>query len=179
MRVISFTLVCEDILNFSVDSAMQKNTSDRLKAIVLCIWLLGIGIALYHYFFKPDFLEHQIALLFESSLAFGYGLYLILGALRGLTLIPVTYFIIIGLLFFPPLPLYLLTVTGVMISSATIYYFSNFLNLDAFFEKRYPKQIAMLKEKLQKNELPIVIGWSLFPLAPTDVICYVCGAPTD
>jgi len=24
--------------------------------------------------------------------------------------------------------------------------------------------------------LPIVIGWSFFPLAPTDLICYVCGS---
>ena len=22
---------------------------------------------------------------------------------------------------------------------------------------------------------PIIIGWSFFPLAPTDLICYVCG----
>jgi uncharacterized membrane protein YdjX (TVP38/TMEM64 family) len=24
--------------------------------------------------------------------------------------------------------------------------------------------------------MPIMIGWSFFPLLPTDVICYVCGA---
>ena len=28
---------------------------------------------------------------------------------------------------------------------------------------------------LQKHELPIIVGWSFFPLAPTDLICYVCG----
>ncbi len=24
--------------------------------------------------------------------------------------------------------------------------------------------------------MAIIIGWSFFPLVPTDVICYVCGA---
>jgi uncharacterized membrane protein YdjX (TVP38/TMEM64 family) len=28
---------------------------------------------------------------------------------------------------------------------------------------------------LQRHELPVIIGWSFFPLAPTDLICYVCG----
>ena len=28
---------------------------------------------------------------------------------------------------------------------------------------------------LEKNELPIIIAWSAFPLLPTDLICYICG----
>lgn len=28
---------------------------------------------------------------------------------------------------------------------------------------------------LKRNELAVVIGWSFFPLVPTDIICYVCG----
>lgn len=155
---------------------MREDVSKKIRAVVLFIWLLGIGVALYSYFFKPDFLERYMVLLFGSPLVVGYVFYLLLGVLRGFTLIPVTYFIILGLLVFPPLPLYILTVIGVLISSATIYHFSDFLNLDALFEKKYAKQIASLKAKHQNNELPIIIGWSLFPFAPTDVICYVCGA---
>jgi uncharacterized membrane protein YdjX (TVP38/TMEM64 family) len=30
---------------------------------------------------------------------------------------------------------------------------------------------------INRYELPIIIAWSFFPLAPTDLICYVCGVP--
>ena len=29
---------------------------------------------------------------------------------------------------------------------------------------------------MTRRELPIVIAWSFFPIAPTDLVCYVCGA---
>jgi uncharacterized membrane protein YdjX (TVP38/TMEM64 family) len=32
-----------------------------------------------------------------------------------------------------------------------------------------------LTSLLERYELPIIIGWSFFPLVPTDLICYVCG----
>ena len=32
-----------------------------------------------------------------------------------------------------------------------------------------------LKAALEKYELPVIIGWSFFPLVPTDAIVYVCG----
>ena len=105
-----------------------------------------------------------------------YGIYLLLGAFRGFALIPVTYLIILGLLFIAPLPLFILTIIGIIVSSTLIYYFSEKVHLGEFFEKKYPKQITRLKQALEKNELPIVILWSMFPFTPTDVICYVCGS---
>ena len=36
--------------------------------------------------------------------------------------------------------------------------------------------LQRMRELLRRRELPIVIGWSFFPLAPTDLICYVCGS---
>jgi uncharacterized membrane protein YdjX (TVP38/TMEM64 family) len=32
-----------------------------------------------------------------------------------------------------------------------------------------------LRALLARRELPIVITWSFFPFAPTDLVCYVCG----
>ena len=48
--------------------------------------------------------------------------------------------------------------------------------LDRFFERRYGSQVARLRELMRRRELPIVIAWSFFPIAPTDLVCYVCGA---
>ena len=42
-------------------------------------------------------------------------------------------------------------------------------------ERKHKHRIAQVKSVLQRNELPIIVGWSFFPLAPTDLICYVCG----
>ncbi|MDP3947605.1 MAG: VTT domain-containing protein [bacterium] len=109
------------------------------------------------------------------SIYYGYTLFLLLGCLRGFTIIPVTSLIILGLLFFDTLPLFILTIAGIIVSAASVYYFSELLHLDEFFEQKHSRRIAKIKSVLQKNELPIIIGWSAFPFLPTDLISYVCG----
>jgi uncharacterized membrane protein YdjX (TVP38/TMEM64 family) len=95
---------------------------------------------------------------------------------RGFTLVPATYLIVLGLLFFKPLPLYILTMVGIVVSSASIYYFFELLRLDEFLKRKYPKQIFKIRSALEKNELPIIIGWSAAPFLATDIICYICGS---
>ena len=41
-------------------------------------------------------------------------------------------------------------------------------------EEAIPLRIS-LRALMARRELPIVILWSFFPIAPTDVVCYVCG----
>lgn len=50
------------------------------------------------------------------------------------------------------------------------------MDFDRLFERRYPAQVARVRWLLTRRELPIVIIWSFFPVAPTDLVCYVCGA---
>ena len=91
-------------------------------------------------------------------------------------MIPVTPLIILGLLFFKPLPLYVLTMLGITVSSISVYYLSGFMNLDTILDNKYKKQVTKTKLALKKSELPIIISWSAFPFLPTDIICYACGA---
>lgn len=132
--------------------------------------------ALYLYFFQSDFVLAQIHKITGLPLLWLCIIYLTIGCLRGFTLIPVTYVILLGLVFLPPIPAYILTMIGVVVSSTCIYYFSEYLKLADYFRKNHPKTIEKLTTILQKNELPIVISWSFFPFTPTDVVCYVCGA---
>ena len=111
----------------------------------------------------------------SASVLFGYGLYLLLGCIRGFTLIPSANLVLLGIPFFRPLPLFLLTLLGILVSSSSIYYFAGSLHLDEIFEMKYKDKLQHLKHVLSRNQLPIVIGWSFFPLAPTDLICYACG----
>ena len=152
------------------------NTHHKINHAIRAIWLFVVVAALYLYFFERDFIEGQITRISDAPLYLRYLVFLALGCLRGFTLIPVTYLIIMGLLFLPLKPLFILTMAGVMVSSTVIYYFSEFIHLGEFFEHKYPKQITKLRSVLEKNEFPIVILWSMFPFTPTDVVCYVCGS---
>jgi uncharacterized membrane protein YdjX (TVP38/TMEM64 family) len=147
-----------------------------MKKYIISAWILLALSALYLYFFQPSFFQGQLRSAFGISIYFGYAFFFIFGSLRGFTLIPVTYLILLGLLFFNPLPLFLMTMIGILISSVSIYFFSEFLRFDVFFEKRYPEQIVRLKTAFAKNEMPIIILWSFFPFFPTDLICYVAGS---
>lgn len=148
----------------------------KIKYLVYGLWFLFIAVALYFYFFAGNTIQKELSSIFGSSLVLGYIVYFIAGSLRGFTLIPITYFIIVGVLLLPPVPLYILTMLTVIVSSVCIYYFSEYLNFDEYFEKKHPKQISQIRNFLVKNELPVVIGWSFMPFLPTDLICYVCGA---
>ena len=146
------------------------------KRIVFLLWVLVILTAFYFYFFQNDLVRLGVSWLMSRPLSWRYAVFLILGCLRGFTLIPVTYIIFLGLIFLPALPAYILIMVGVMVSSACIYYFAEYLGLANYFERRYSRQIAQLRLVLKKNELPIVISWSFFPFTPTDLMCYMCGS---
>ncbi len=122
-----------------------------------------------------QFFEQQLAHALSWGATAGYTVYLLLGTVRGFTLIPSTTLVLAALPFFPPGPLLAATIAGIVISSSSIYFFSSALRLDERLAKKHPTQIARITDLINRYELPIIIGWSFFPLAPTDLICYVCG----
>jgi len=146
-----------------------------IKFFQITIWLVVVVSAIYLYLFQRNLIRAQLQRAFFYSLVVGGSIYLLAGCLRGFTLIPSTYLVFIGIPFFPPAPLFLLTITGILISSASIYLFSKSLHLDEYFEREHKHRVVKVRSILQKNELPVIIGWSFFPFAPTDLICYVCG----
>ncbi len=165
-----------DSLTNVLHSLVMKLDKSKIKYVVYALWLLLITVSLYIYFFAGDVVQAKLSSIFGSSVILGYIIYFIAGSLRGFTLIPITYFIVVGIILLPPVPLYLITIVTILLSSASVYYFSEYLNFDEYFEKRHPKQILKLRNFLEKNELPVVIAWSFMPFLPTDLICYVCGS---
>jgi len=153
----------------------MKKVLQNKQLIVAGIWLVVLISVLYTYFFHQTFLQEQFTRIAQTSIVLAYVVLFVIGSLRGFVLIPATYLIVLGLLFFPPWPLYFVIVAGIMVSSVCVYYFSEFLHLDLLFEKKYHRQVAWVRRGLQKYELPIIIGWSACPVLPTDLICYICG----
>jgi uncharacterized membrane protein YdjX (TVP38/TMEM64 family) len=148
----------------------------RLSAVTFLIWVLAIASGIYFYVARADIVRDEMLVLSASSTVVAAVVYFVMGCIRGFTLIPVTYLIPFGLLFLSPLVHFLLTIGGILVSSAGLYYFSERLQLAEYFETRHANHVARVRNLLRRQELPIVIGWSFFPLAPTDLICYVCGS---
>jgi uncharacterized membrane protein YdjX (TVP38/TMEM64 family) len=141
----------------------------------MIVWLAMAAAALYVYFFYPCLVGSSMQVIASASMLWAYGFYLLLGCLRGFTFVPSTYLILLGILFLPPLPLFILTMIGIIVSSAAIYYFSASLRLNEYFQRKKAKQINAIQSGLQQFGLPIIIGWSFFPVLPTDMVCYVSG----
>jgi uncharacterized membrane protein YdjX (TVP38/TMEM64 family) len=150
-------------------------TGKRIRYFRLASWLLLLPVFLYIGFYRADALRDGVQNAMSASLVLGYAVYLLLGCVRGFTLIPSTNLVLLGIPFLPPLPLFVLTVIGILVSSVSIYYFSESLHLDEFFNEHHASRMGRLQQVLQRHPMPIIIGWSFFPLAPTDLICYVCG----
>ncbi len=147
-----------------------------MRKLLSFLWLAFLALALYGYFFHGGFLQTALESLTNISIYYAYAFLLVLGVIRGFTLVPITYLIVLGLLFLPPLPLLIIILIGALVSSASVYYFFEYLNIDTYFEKHHAKQVSRIKSALEKNELPIIVAWSAFPILPTDIICYVCGS---
>lgn len=147
----------------------------RLRRTLGTIWLIGVGAALYLAFFHRDAVVGRLEAATASSLIAGGAVYLLLGCLRGFTLIPATSLVLVGIVFFQPLPLFILTIVGILISSASIYYFSEALHLDELLQRKHVRHLERVRILLDRYGLPIIVGWAFFPLVPTDLICYLSG----
>ena len=142
---------------------------------VLFLWLGFIVLVLSFLLINPTIAKDIFTYLSEKGWYYVYFLIFVLGALRAFTFIPVTNLIVLGLLFVPATPLYFLIISGIMISSLSVFYFFEYLHIDKMLEKKYHKQIDTTKYYMNKYELPVIILWAMNPILPSDIICYVSG----
>ena len=146
-----------------------------LRRILVGLWLVVVAGALYLLFFHRDRIQLEIQNATSLSILAGSAFYLFFGAIRGFTLMPATTLVVAAIPFFPPVLLFILTLSGILISSASIYWFSEALHLEELVAEKHRVRTQQLESALRRYELPVIIAWSFFPLAPTDLICYVCG----
>jgi uncharacterized membrane protein YdjX (TVP38/TMEM64 family) len=159
-----------------MDHPSERPRATWTRRLALALWGTFLAGGVYLYVFRHDWLRQELATLSGSSVIWVASVYLLLGCARGFTLIPATYLLLAGMLVLSPVPLYALTLVGIVVSSTAVYYFADRMGLAAFFERHHAPQVAKLRALMQRRELPIVIAWSFLPIAPTDLVCYVCGA---
>jgi uncharacterized membrane protein YdjX (TVP38/TMEM64 family) len=148
----------------------------RVRRLRLAVWAVFAASFLHLYYSHSGFFESELRNTASRSVFLGYSIYLLVSSIRGLTLIPAATFLLLAIPLFPPAPLFALTLLGILISSSSVYYFAESLRLDEYFERRHATAAAKARAVLKKNTTAIVAVWSFFPLAPTDLICYVCGS---
>jgi uncharacterized membrane protein YdjX (TVP38/TMEM64 family) len=65
---------------------------------------------------------------------------------------------------------------AILSSASIVYYFSDIIGVSTYLERKYPKRVATIKDKLNgPKSFFFVFFWALIPIFPTDLICYVSG----
>ena len=141
-----------------------------LRLGLWALFVAAFALLYYRYF------DTELTQLAATSVWLAYAVYLALGAVRGLALIPATSLVVLAIPLFPPVPLLVLTLIGIAISSATIYTFAGSLHLAEYFERKHARKTRRVRMALQKNPTMIVAACSFLLVVPTDLVSYVCGA---
>lgn len=151
---------------------------EKAKRIMLFVWLGLILAGFVTALIKPEwFTQDSITHFVHQYEGQMMLVYFLISVSRGLLLIPSTPFVLAGGMLFPadPWPVMAISMAGVLSGSAFIYYFTEFLGVDKLFEKKFAKRMEKTRRAMEKYGFWVVVGWSFFPLVPTDLIAYVAG----
>ncbi len=149
------------------------------KIIAYTIWIAAIIALFVFYFLKPEvFTPTHLFNFIESFQNEMLVIYILLSFVRGFFFIPSTPFVIVGGLLFPNqlLLVLIISMSGIMLSATALYYFSDILGFSKYLDKKFPASINTWKTRLASSKsIFFIAGWSLLPIVPTDLICYVTG----
>lgn len=161
-----------------MEKRLSKTTS-IVRTIVLVLWAAIVLACVGTYLADPSkFTAENIAEFLKRFSGIIWLIYLAFSIVRGITLLPSTPLVIAGTLLFPEQPFIVLfvSITGILLSSTMIYYFSDYLGFSDYFENHKPELSHKIKSKLEHPlGFLFVAAWAFFPLVPTDLVCYVAG----
>lgn len=154
----------------------MKTDPPAFKKKTFIVWLVCVAVLLTLYQVHREWFDvERLRTLVDANRGLVILVYLSVLSLLGLTFIPSTPFAIAGVLLFTPGLAYALNLVGILTSSTIVYHFAHFLGLHTAFETRYPEGVIRVRRALEMKELPIIVGWSFFPVVPTDLIIYVAS----
>lgn len=158
--------------------SIEKSKS-KLQRFFYFFWIALVLTIVVLVLLDPKLLEAEYLANFISTFENQIlGIYILVSILRGLFLIPSTPFVLVGVLLFPEQPLLVFSISmlGILLTTAALYYYSDSLGFSEKLQNKFPKKMDLWQSRLQsKNATWIVIGWSFFPFVPTDLICYIAG----
>ena len=153
---------------------VQGGSGFKRKTFI--VWVLVVAVVLTLYLTYQDRIDVDwIRGVVHDNRFLITPFYLLILSSLGLIFIPSTPFAIAGVFLFNPPLAYFLNLVGIITSSTIVYHFAEFLGLREGFETKYPGRTEKVQRALDRKELPIIIGWSFFPVVPTDLIIYVAS----
>lgn len=158
---------------------MRADVIAGIRATLLISWIFLVLGMLGFYFLRPELFSSQSIADFLRRFS-GYIMvaYLAISVTRAFFLIPSTPFVLAGVLLLPDRPwtVLLVSVLGVVISATLIYFFSDQFGLRERFERSNNPAFGRVEKALNgRYGFPMLVFWAFFPLAPTDLACYVAG----
>ncbi|QCX36915.1 TVP38/TMEM64 family protein [Aureibaculum algae] len=153
----------------------MKKTKIYLR--IFWVALVLIGLALF-FLYPEKFTHDSISAFVKENSTKIFSTYIGICLIRGLFLLPSTPFIFAGVLLFPESPwtVFWISMFGIMTTSIYLYFASKFLEFGNLFGQKHNSRKTKIIEKLDKHGFWVVLGWSFFPLVPTDLICYIAGS---
>ncbi len=151
----------------------------KIKFYLRVIWIALILLGLMLFFLNPSYFSKESISLFVARHSSHLLLtYFIISSLRGLILLPSTPFVLAGILLFPTalLSVYLISIMGILLTSTLLYFSSLYLDFSQLFSEKQREKSKKFTKRLKKNGFWMVLGWSFFPLVPTDLICFIAGS---
>ena len=157
----------------------RSRAANWWRWVFIAVWMTAIVAGLAYYAthaerFTPEHLAADLRRWERLALL----VYLAASVSRALVLIPSTPFVLAGCLLFPDSPWLVLgtSMLAIALSASLLYYGAEHLGLDAYFKRRHPAGIAKLEAMLRsRGGFWALAAWACFPVAPTDLACYVAG----
>jgi uncharacterized membrane protein YdjX (TVP38/TMEM64 family) len=150
-----------------------------LKKTLYALWISVVLIFLVVVIVFPDlFTAENIYKVLSEYKNFVWGVYIFISFISGFFVLPSTPFVLAGILLFPQHPIAVLGISmfAILSSASIVYYFSDIIGVSKYLERKYPKRVATIKDKLNgPKSFFFVFFWALIPIFPTDLICYVSG----
>lgn len=148
------------------------------KKTLRWIWVLLIFsfLGLYCYYGSLINIENFKSFIGENKTTV-LTLYVLISSLRALFLLPSTPFVILGIALYPDslFFVFLISLVGIQLGATLMYIASSYLTPVSIFGNQ-SKKIKVIESKMKKYGNFIIMGWALFPIVPTDLICFVSGS---
>ena len=145
----------------------------------IVIWIAMAVTCLSVYLFDPALFTAGIKAAFLKRFADEILLlYIVFSIVRGLTLLPSTPLVIAGTLLFREQPFLVLivSISGILLSSSMIYFFSDFVGFSEYVDNHKPALTYKIRSRLERpSGFFFVMLWAFLPFIPTDAVCYVAG----
>lgn len=146
-----------------------------IRLVIFSLWALITIAALYLFIFHRADTQRALHDAMSTSFVAAGSIYLCLIIFRGLVLMPAAPLILIGVAFFPPLPLFLLTLMGSLIANAFVYMAPHKTRIDQSLSPKHAALFSQLRHPSVRHTLPYIITWSFLPFTPTLLLVYVCS----